>query len=82
MKANVDLTYAIRFFDGDIAKAIHEDHIMDIPYKKNERVFARKGNWVEAFPGRIDHLNHDGTYTVAFDDGDSADIPVKNIRSM
>ena len=30
----------------------------------------------------IDHLNHDGTYTVAFDDGDSADIPVKNIRSM
>ena len=71
-----------RFFDGDTAKAIHDNHIMDIPYKKNERVFARKGNWVEAFPGRIDHLNHDGTYTVAFDDGDSAEIPIQNIRSM
>ena len=39
MKANVDLR--ITFFDGDIAKVIHEDH-NGYSYKKNERVFARK----------------------------------------
>ena len=82
INANVDRTYAIRFFDGDTAKAIHDNHIMDIPYKNNDRVFARKENWVEAFPGRIDRLNHDGTYTVAVDDGDSAEIPIQKIRSM
>ena len=82
INVNVDRTYAVRFFDGELAKAIHVNHVTEIPYKNNDRVFARQENWAEAFPGRIDRLNHDGTYTVAFDDGDSADISIKNIRGI
>lgn len=82
INVNVDRTYAVRFFDGDLAKSIHVNHVADIPYRNNDRVLARQENWAEAFPGRIDHLNHDGTYTVAFDDGDSAEISIKNIRSI
>ena len=44
---------------------------MDIPTKRMKG-YLPESELAEAFPGRIDHLNHDGTYTVAFDDGDSA----------
>jgi hypothetical protein len=81
-RSNNDGTYIVHFYDGDISNNIHPDHIQDIPFKKNDRVFAKHDHWVDMHLGTIVLLNNDGTFNISFDDGDSGDIKLKNVAPI
>ena len=71
-KVNSDGTYAVQFDDGDFEPSEPLDWMMaELPLKVGDLV---DGKWKRSnsawYSGKITQLNSDGTYALAFDDGD------------
>ena len=69
---NADGTYDIAYDDGDAEQSVQKDLIEVLEVLKvGDIVTCRYAGGEQAFPAKIAGINDDGTYNVAYDDGDS-----------
>lgn len=80
----LDKSFRIEFDDGDVADvelsqlALDKEPAKD-QVKKGMRVLAK---WEDDrfYPGKVADVKEDGTYHIAFDDGDEGDAALKDLR--
>ncbi|ETP53031.1 hypothetical protein F442_02032 [Phytophthora nicotianae P10297] len=87
-----DGSYDIRYEDGDKEKYVaakdieleeeRDTELSNTTLKVGDLVDASYKNGVKMFPGKISRVHSDGTYDIAFDDGDSERrVPRSRIKS-
>jgi hypothetical protein len=83
---NADGTYDVFFDDGDRREAVPAAEIKYMPAKTDWKVGDRvQGRFTDGvwYPGKIAAVNADGTYKVAYDDGDVSEaLPLMYLRTI
>ena len=72
--AHADGSYDVAYDDGDAEQGVSGDLIEELgALRVGDVVTARFGGGEQAFAGRVEGVNGDGTYSVVYDDGDKED---------
>ena len=84
-KVNGDGTYAIVYDDGDKEQSVAGYRVRGVGWKrkevlsKDEVVDVHHGGGQRVFPGKVAAVNGDGTYDIAYDDGDAEQGVVRDL---
>ena len=52
------------------------------PFAEGDRIEAKCSSWIKFFPGTVQTLNADATYSVKFDDGERKDVQESEMRLL